>query len=77
MLKRLDIRSLELGKFMYSYKHSLVPIRFFKRSIKLRPRFGKSLILRIPSLLGYFKTTNAFLVYFITFNHETVHDKWC
>ena len=28
MLKRLDIRLLELGKFMYSYKHSLLPIRF-------------------------------------------------
>ena len=28
MLKLLDIRLLELGKFMYSYKHSLLPIRF-------------------------------------------------
>ena len=27
-LKLLDIRLLELGKFMYSYKRSLLPIRF-------------------------------------------------
>ena len=28
MLKLLDILLLELGKFMYSYKHSLLPIRY-------------------------------------------------
>ena len=42
----------------------------------LRPRFRKSLDPQISSLVGYFKKTNAFLVYFICFN-ETVHDKWC
>ena len=26
--------------------------------------------------MGYFKKTNAFLVYFIFFD-EIVHDKWC
>ena len=28
MLNLRDIRLLELGKFMFSYKHSLLPIRF-------------------------------------------------
>ena len=28
MLKLHDIHLLELGKFMYSYKHSLLPIKF-------------------------------------------------
>ena len=36
----------------------------------------KSLDFEISSVLGYFKRTNAFLVYSICF-HKTVHDKWC
>ena len=31
--------------------------------VYLRPRFGKSLDLQISSSVGYFKKTNAFLVY--------------
>ena len=50
--------------------------RLFKRSLTWTARFTKSLNLQIFSLVGYFKETNAFLVYAVYF-HETVGDKWC
>ena len=48
--------------------------RLFKRSLTWTARFTKSLNLQIFSLVGYFKETNAFLVYAVYF-HETVRDK--
>ena len=48
----------------------------YLNEVQLRPWFRKSLDLQITLLVGYFKKTNALLVYFICF-HETVHNKWC
>ena len=51
--------------------------RLFKRNLlKLDRGLVNLWSLKISSLAGHFKTTNAFLVYAIWF-HETVHDKWC
>ena len=44
--------------------------------VLLKLRFKKSLDLQISSSMGYFKKTNAFLVY-AKFFHETVYGKWC
>ena len=51
--------------------------RLFKRNLlKLDRGLVNLWALKISSLAGHFKKTNAFLVYAIWF-HETVHDKWC
>ena len=44
--------------------------------VQLKPRFNEYLNLQISSLVGCFKTINAFLVLSICF-HKTVHNKWC
>ena len=48
----------------------------YLNEVQLRPWFRNYLELQITLLVGYFKKTNAFLVYSICF-HETVHNKWC
>ena len=49
----------------------------YLNKVQLKPQFKKSLnLIQISLSIGYFKETNAFLVYAICFR-ETVHDKWC
>ena len=48
----------------------------YLNKVQLELQFKKSLNFQISSSIGYFKKTNAFLVYPVCF-HETVHDKWC
>ena len=59
------------------------PLQFLKtiwvgylNEVQLKPWFRQSLDLQTTLSVGYFKKTNALLVYFICF-HETVHNKWC
>ena len=44
--------------------------------VSLKPRFNKSLDLKMSFLVGYFKKINTFLVYSVHF-HKTVYNKWC
>ena len=71
----------------YSFPHFQQKFQFLIRlfflfrvdyldEVLLKPQFKKSLDLQISSSMGYFKKTNAFLVY-TKFLHETVLGKWC
>ena len=46
----------------------------YLNKVKFTLWFWKSLDLQISSLVGYFKKTNDFIVYAISF-HETIHNK--
>ena len=72
------------GKKEFGRKHSqrkpltttITLFNSYLNKVKFTLWFWKSLDLQISSLVGYFKKTNDFIVYAISF-HETIHDKWC
>ena len=48
----------------------------YLNEVKFKPRFNKSLDLKISSIVGHFKKINAFLVYSKLIFHKNVYNKW-